>query len=177
MSTSDSRPLVPLDASVGDRLVLAAEHFGRAEFVERAIALLGGANAGEEFLLWVGGRHADGVLSGAPPLYWPEVWGARALLHVWDESAATAIVVGLRNQAWRVREMCGRVCAAHAIAAHDELVALLGDDVPRVRSAAAVALGAVGDADDVPVLQALLRDKEIDVRRAAGAAVARLRGR
>ena len=69
--------------------------FGEPVVATRAANLLRGRNEGDEFLLWVGGRHAQGVLDGAPALYWPEVWGARALMSAWDDSAADAVVAGL----------------------------------------------------------------------------------
>lgn len=177
MTASADDYLVPVDASVADRMKGAVARFGEAEVVDRAIALLGGANAGDEFLLWLGGRHARGVLAGAPPLYWPELWGARALIHVWDDSAAPAIVSGLGNQAWRVREMCVKVVEAHGVRAHDQLLALLSDEVPRVRAASARALGAIGTAEDVAALEAVLSDQDIEVRRSSGAALTRLRER
>ena len=59
---------VPLDASPGDRIALAVARFGEADVADRSAALLSGTNEGEEFLLWVGGRHARGILDGAPAL-------------------------------------------------------------------------------------------------------------
>ena len=166
---------VPVDAPIEARLTAAVAKYGEREVVDRAVALVSGANAGEEFLLWVGGRHARGILDGAPPLYWPEVWGARTLLHVWDPSAAVAVVASLADGAWRVREMCLRVVAERAVDASTQARALLTDEVPRVRAAAARALGAVGGADDTEAVSNLLTDPDIDVRRSAGAALERLR--
>ncbi len=165
---------VPVDASLEVRLSAAVAKYGGAEVVARAVALVSGANVGDEFLLWVGGRHARGILDGAPPLYWPEVWGARTLLHVWDPSAAVAVVASLSDGAWRVREMCLRVVAERALDAGAEARALLSDEVPRVRAAAARALGAIGGVDDTEAVASLLADPDIDVRRSAGAALAAL---
>lgn len=172
----DSRPPdpIPLDASVEARLTAAVERFGEHGVVERSVALLSGANVGDEFLLWVGGRHAEGVLNGAPPLYWPEVWGARALLHVWEESATSAVLGGLGDVAWRVREMCARVVAVRALPHPEDVAALLSDDVARVRAAGARALAEVGRADQLDALRALFSDPDIDVRRRAGEAVTRV---
>ncbi|GAB3132974.1 HEAT repeat domain-containing protein [Marisediminicola antarctica] len=164
-ASSDSS--VPLDLPVADRLAAAVARYGEDAVVARSIALMGGANAGEDFLLYVGGRHAQGLLDGAPPLYWPELWGARALLHVWNPSAVTAVIAGLDNQAWRVREMCARVALARELHVATKMVELTTDDVPRVRAAAAHALAAVGTADNVETVAALLRDPEKEVRRAA----------
>jgi HEAT repeat protein len=150
------------------RVADAVTSLGESAVVERAIALLAGFNAGEEFLLVAGGTHAQGLLDGAPPLYWPEVWGARVLLYAWNDSATDAVLAGLQNQAWRVREMCTRVAAARALtAAAPHLRELLTDDTARVRAAAARALGELGTADDLDLLATLFKDPEIDVRRAA----------
>jgi hypothetical protein len=163
--------IVPLDASPGDRIATAIGLFGESVVADRAAALLGGANEGEEFLLWVGGRHAKGILDGAPALYWPEVWGARALLYAWDGSAGAAVKLGLGNQAWRVREMCGKVVAARDLPYPDAVVPLLADEVARVRAVAARALGSIGEYEHVVQLKALLTDSEVEVRRAAGNAL------
>ena len=163
---------VPLDASPGDRIALAIQRFGERDVADRAAALLTGTNEGEEFLLWVGGRHAQGILDGAPALYWPEVWGARTLLYAWDDLAVPAVRGGLANQAWRVREMCCRVVAARELALGDELAPLLGDEVARVRANAARAISFVGDFDEALQLRELLADPEVDVRKQAGAALA-----
>ena len=162
---------IPLDASPKDRIAEAVRRFGQQDVADRAAALLAGANEGEEFLLWVGGQHAQGILDGAPALYWPEVWGARALLYAWGEVAAAPVRLGLANQAWRVREMCGRVVIEHRLPFAAELVPLLTDEVARVRVVAARALEIVGEYDDALQVKALLADPEVEVRRAAGNAV------
>jgi|GEM_PF-5363400 len=84
--TDESASTVQIDDSPGDRITAAVARFGEQVVVDRCSSLLMGGNEGEEFLLIVGGRHAQGVLDGAPPLYWPEVWGARALTFVWADS-------------------------------------------------------------------------------------------
>jgi hypothetical protein len=165
---------VPLDASPADRVALAIARFGEATVADRAAALLTGHNEGPEFLLWVGGRHAQGILDGAPALYWPEVWGARALLSAWDESVASAVLGGLSNRAWRVREMCCRVVAERKLPGADAVAALLADESPRVRANAARALGLVGEYEHAVRLKQLLKDPEMDVRRQAGAALKQL---
>jgi hypothetical protein len=150
----------------------AIARFGESVVADRAGALLGGANEGEDFLLWVGGRHAQGILDGAPALYWPEVWGARALLYAWDPAAEVAIREGMRNQAWRVREMCCRVAAERSLPLADVAAELFADDTARVRAAAVRVVGVSGDFDQAVAARALLRDPEIEVRRAAGNALA-----
>ena len=149
------------------RVADAVTTLGEDAVVERAIALLAGFNVGEEFLLVAGGTHAQGLLDGAPPLYWPEVWGARVLLYAWNDTATDAVLAGLQNRAWRVREMCTRVAAARHLPAAEYLRELLTDDTARVRAAAARALGELGSTDDLELLASLFKDPEIDVRRAA----------
>lgn len=162
---------IPLDASPKDRIAEAVRRFSEHDVADRAAALLGGSNEGEEFLLWVGGQHAQGLLDGAPALYWPEVWGARALLYAWDALAAPAVKTGLSNQAWRVREMCGRVVIEHQLPFAEEVALLLSDEVARVRVVAARALEVVGEYEQAVALRALLADPEVEVRRAAGNAM------
>jgi hypothetical protein len=158
---------IPVEAPPAERIASAVSRFGEDEVVKRSIALLAGFNVGEDFLLYVGGVHAQGILDGAPPLYWPEVWGARALLTVWSDDAIVAVRAGLTNQAWRVREMSARVVATRTLDLAEDIRPLLTDDNPRVRAAAARALGEIGVAEDKDLIAALFRDAEIDVRRAA----------
>lgn len=150
--------------------------------MSRSLSLLAGNNEGTDFLLFVGGEHARGIIDGAPVLYWPELWGARALLHVWDESVidepATSLLIStLSNPAWRVREMGARLAAARDLDAASELADLLGDEVPRVRAAAVRALGTIGSAEDIDRIRALLKDPEVEVRRAVQQSLDTLRSR
>jgi hypothetical protein len=168
---------VPVDLPIEQRIAAAVERFGEAEVVTKAASLIAGNNEGEEFLLIVGGEHARGVLEGAPVLYWPELWGTRTLLYAWDASAAVAVTAALHNQAWRVREMACRVAALRSLPVSDTLVQLTTDEVPRVRAAAARALGAVGSADSEDSIRALLKDSDIEVRRGAQHGLDALRGR
>lgn len=165
----------PNDDTPAERIAKVVDELGEDEVVARATALIAGLNAGEEFLLSVGGRHAQGILDGAPPLYWPEVWGARTFLYVWNDSAIPAVLAGLGNQAWRVREMSAKVVARRELAYPAEVAALAIDEVARVRAQAARALGEIGDASSVDVLRSLLKDPEIEVRREAGGALKKLR--
>jgi HEAT repeats len=163
-----------LSTGPAERIAVAVKQFGETDVVERSVALLAGFNVGEEFLLFAGGTHAKGILDGAPPLYWPEVWGARALLHVWDDSAKDAVVAGLANQAWRVREMCAKVVALRRLPVAAQLRSMLTDPNSRVRTAAARALAEVGVAADADAIARLFKDPDIDVRRGAGEASKRL---
>jgi hypothetical protein len=175
--TTHSPKNQPNDDSPAERIAKVVEELGEDEVVARATALIAGLNAGEEFLLAVGGRHAQGILDGAPPLYWPEVWGARTFLYVWNDSAIPAVLAGLGNQAWRVREMSAKVVARRGLEYPAEVAVLATDEVARVRAQAARALGEIGGADHVDVLRSLLKDPEIEVRREAGGALKKLRAK
>ena len=165
----------PVDLPIEARIAAAVEQLGVDTVVLRSLSLLAGNNEGEEFLLVVGGEHAQGILDGAPVLYWPELWGTRALLYVWNDSAIAGVGAALQNRAWRVREMATRVAASRQLRLQDEVGALLIDEVPRVRAAAARALGAIGD--DVEVIRPLLKDPEIEVRRGAQQGIDAIRKR
>jgi HEAT repeat protein len=169
----DQNP-IPIDASPADRIAAAVAVYGEYEVVQRASALLAGANAGDDFLLYVGGEHAQGILHGAPALYWPELWGARALMYVWNATANIAIQSGLTNQAWRVREMCAKVALHRELPLGESLAPLLTDDVGRVRIAAARALAEVGDFEHGAAIKRLLKDPDHEVRHPAGEALTRL---
>jgi HEAT repeat protein len=95
-------------------------------------------------MLALGGPAAEGVLigrEGGRGGYWPRVWAARGLLHVWDDMATPAIIKATADESWRVREMAAKVIARHGVGdALDSVVRLRDDPVARVRAAA---LGAV----------------------------------
>lgn len=156
---------------------VAVKYYGESEVIDRALSLMAGNNEGEDFLLFVGGEHAQGILDGAPVLYWPELWGLRSLLYVWSDKATPDVVNALHNTSWRVREMAARVIVARELPAATELVELLVDETPRVRIAVARAIGAVGKLDNVEDIRPLLKDSEIEVRRAAQQSIDALRKR
>jgi HEAT repeat protein len=123
---------------------------------------------------WIGGRSSVAMVAKNLDLeYWPRVWAARALLHAFRPRAEPAVVAGLSDLSWRVREMCAKVARAHELgSAADELARRCADEVPRVRVAAVRALAAVGEAEQADVVRDCLDDPEPDV---AGAAEAALR--
>lgn len=175
---ADSAPTpVPVDLPLERRLEAAVELYGEADVVARALGLMAGKNEGVDFLLYVGGEHAQGVLDGAPVLFWPELWGLRTLLYVWDDSAIAATIHSLNDPAWRVREMGARVIAARGLPAVAELTEALSDGVPRVRVAAARAIAAVGSPEDKGSIQKMLKDPMIEVRRGAQQSLDTLRDR
>jgi HEAT repeat protein len=67
-------------------------------------------------------------------------------LHVWDDVATHAIIDATGDDSWRVREMSAKVIARHHVRpAIDAVVALLGDENTRVRTAARRAFDAVAE--------------------------------
>ena len=180
--TSQGTSPIPLDEPLEARIALAVGRYGQERVAAMAVGLLRARDEGDDILLYLGGRHAQGVLDGAPALYWPELWGARALGYVWGEgaeadAATSAILAGLGNQAWRVREMCAKVCVTRGIGGPAALSVLLADEVARVRSAAARALAEIGHAEHLDLLRPLVKDPDKDVRRAAQKSLDRLRER
>ena len=171
-----------------DRLRGLEEALGRAEVVKWCADLLVGRVAFDDpeqpSLTWLGGEHAaeelrKGRLVERGQDYWPRVWAARGLLHVWDPSlapvAVPALVVCFADRAWRVREMAAKVARHWQLGeAADDLARLVMDPVPRVRAAAAGALGVVGEAEHAEVLRTALDDDLAAVRQAAGRALREL---
>ena len=117
---------------------------GRDEVVAGCIAVLAGRDTDDALIAVLGGGHGRWLLNAGVPAdqaYWLRVWAARGLLWVWDDSATAAVVTGLGDPAWRVREMAAKVVAKHLVG--DALAAvadLRGDPVRRVRAAAARAV-------------------------------------
>jgi HEAT repeat protein len=76
--------------------------------------------------------------------YWFRVWAARGLLYVSIPTAEPAVLAGLHDPAWRVREICAKVARRRALGrAEPILTHLLDDRVLRVRAAAEAALAAL----------------------------------
>ncbi|MET4093809.1 HEAT repeat domain-containing protein [Arthrobacter sp. UYCu712] len=146
-------------------LIESAVHlYGEDKVVEWAVALLAGQAAGD--------GPDIGLLGGSPGWapYWPRVWGARAFLYAWNESAAPAAVKGLGDGHWRVREMCAKVCRRRELTEGSAaLVELTSDPVERVRLSAQKAIGDICEADAAgPLLAAQFGSRrEADVAAAA----------
>lgn len=165
-------------------IVELADRLGTDEFTARCVALLEGAPREQhvDVLPWLTGHDwSDGEPVRDPTVWkdhWLRTWGARGLLHVWDDRATRAVVAGLGDAEWRPAEMCLKVAAAHDVAgAGDGAAALAGHPLPRVRSAAARALAVVGDTEHVAAVTGLLDDPDDAVRRAAARALERMRPR
>ena len=121
----------------------------RRVVVEDCVAIVSGRHVNDDFLRVIGGPSAENVLQGRDggvDGYWPRVWAARGLLHVWDDVATDAIIDATTHEAWRVREMAAKVIARHRVwPAIDAVVTLLDDESARVRTAASRAFRIVGE--------------------------------
>ena len=110
--------------------------------------------------------------------FWVRSWGARGLLHVWDDSASEAIVRGLADEHWRPAEMCLKVAARHEVAGTgDGAAALAGHELPRVRAQAMRALAVTGDSEHLNAVRDRLDDEDEAVRRQAARALTSLERR
>ena len=123
-------------------------------------------------LRYLGGAHAGILLDSRDFAFWPAVWGARALQHVWTPHQAGAagevVVAHVGDESWRVAEMCSKVIARRELGGGaDALVALTAHRLPRVRLNALRALGAVGEREHLGVIADRLADGDADVRRSA----------
>lgn len=164
----------------------ACARHGEETVLLRSAALLGGtdpADVGLDLDL-IGGPGGGRMVAESGVTYFPRVWAARAMRYVWLEGTAacteaeSALVQGLGDEHWRVREMCAKVIGLHEVgAAADALVPLLSDDLPRVQAAAVAALGMVGEHEHIGDVEAALDDPDPTVARAAERALARLRYR
>ena len=117
---------------------------GEVTLVDALIALLEGEELTAELGEVLAGPASRPVLAGAaggPSGYWARVWALRGLLYVFDASATSRVVAATTDPAWRVREMALKVIARHRLDEGLETAARCqGDDVARVRAAAARAL-------------------------------------
>jgi hypothetical protein len=169
------------DRPVGELIEELAWRLGRPAFTQACVDLLGGAPR-EENLEVLPGLTGHDWTEGSDVRdhdtwhdYWLRTWGARGLLHVWDDAASGAVVAGLSDEHWRPAEMCLKVTARHEVAgAGDGAAALAVHELPRVRAAAMRALAVVGDTEHVDVVRERLDDPDEAVRRAAARALERL---
>lgn len=151
-----------------------ADRLGPDAFTAVCLALMRGAPREDHLdaLPWLTGHawsEGEPVRDrGTWQDYWLRTWGARGLLHVWDDAGSDAVVAGLADEHWRPAEMCLKVVAAHDVAgAGDGAAALADHDLPRVRAAAMRALAVAGDTEHVAVVQDHLDDPDPAVRRTA----------
>ncbi len=161
----------PVARSIAD----LAARIGTPAFAAVCVALLGGAPR-EGYLDELRGLTGHAWLPGDDVLdhevwkdHWVRTWGARGLLHVWDDTATSAVVRGLDDDHYRPAEMCLKVATRHEVAgAGDGAARLGGHPLPRVRVQALRCLAVGGDREHVAVVRALLDDDHPDVRRHAG---------
>lgn len=173
---------MPEKPPVADSIVDLAGRIGVPAFLVVCTDLLGGADREQyvEELRSLTGHDwlpGDGVLDRTSWAdYWVRTWGARGLLHVWDEPATSAVVAGLADEHWRPAEMCLKVCARHDVeGGGDGAAALVRHELPRVRVQALRALAVVGDTEHVAVVRDRLEDDVEGVRRQAEQALERMR--
>ena len=164
-----------------DLLALLADHVGEAGAAGLCADLLAASDPHEHAatVLFLGGPAGRSLLDGGPSWkeWWARVWAARGLLYVWDDAAAPAVLDRLDDDAWRVAEMCLKVSARRELPCGDGAARRGTHDLPRVRAAAARALGACGDSEHLAAVRLLLDDPDPDVRRAAARALERLEQR
>ena len=161
-----------------------AEQIGVPAFVAVCTDLMGGAPR-ERYVVELRSLtgHAwqpgDAVFDRQTwPDHWVRTWGARGLLHVWDDCAEGAVVAGLEDEHWRPAEMCLKVSTRHELGAAGPGAARLAHhELPRVRAEAMRTLGAAGDTEHVGVVRAATEDEHPDVRRQAGRALERMAAR
>jgi hypothetical protein len=162
---------------IAESITELAGLIGVPAFVSVCVDLLGGAprERYSDELRWLSGH--DGQPDGGAPEatswkdYWVRTWGARGLLHVWQESASSAVVRGLDDQHHRPAEMCLKVATRHDVAgAGDGAARLAAHELPRVRAQAMRCLAVCGDSEHVEVVRSCLVDGDDVVRRQAGRA-------
>ena len=161
-----------------------AQRLGAGPFVEVCTDLLGGADREHHLgaLPYLTGHSFADAAPARDPRRWPDLWvrtwGARGLLHVWDDSATPAVVAGLGDEHWRPAEMCLKVVARHDVAgAGDASAALLSHELARVRAQALRALAVVGDTEHVEQVRDLVEDSDEQVRGQAQRALTRMTAR
>jgi hypothetical protein len=156
---------------VAELIAGLAQRIGVPAFVEVCTALMAGAEreAHVEALRSLTGHDwapGDAVLDRSSwGDHWVRTWGARGLLHVWDDSATSSVVTGLGDEHWRPAEMCLKVTARHDVAqAGDAASRLLAHDLPRVRAQALRAVAVVGDTQHLEQVRERLDDEDEAVR-------------
>ena len=168
-------------------LAACAAH-GQDVVIDWCIAFLTGEISGEEaygaelpkLVAITGQPNPGGWSAPVDPVnyYWIRVWAARVFLYVWRDDVVDALLVAATDPAWRVREHVARLTAQRELGQLvDALLPDLEHELPRVRSTAARAVGAAGEAEHAEALQELLDDPELSVRVAAEKALARLEKR
>lgn len=157
----------------------AVARYGEAELVAECASLVLDRSWRDkpDLLVAITNGGGEAALSGTwgNADYWTRTWALRVMLYAWAPAGEPAVLAGLRDEHWRVREMAGKVAALRELGAASEAVAALtSDEVPRVRAVAARALAVIGEAEHAPSLRTLLEDPEPSVRTQASRALERL---
>lgn len=123
------------------RELVAAEcaRRGRDAFVDGCVRLVHGEYDDAGLIRALAPRSAPKYDDGREhdDVYWFRVWAMRGLLWAWADVAVPAVLTGMADEHWRVREMAAKVAARHRVdEALDALTERRGDPVPRVRAAA-----------------------------------------
>lgn len=178
---SELPPPAPGDRPVAARIRELDALVGRVRFAEVCVDLLAGADRASylaELPYLTGHDWGAGAPVRDPSVwkdYWVRTWGARGLLHCWDDLATRQVVAGLEDAHYRPAEMCVKVAAAHDVAGSGPgVAALTRHPLARVRIQAARALAVVGDTDQVAALFGLLDDGDGAVRGHAARAYERM---
>jgi hypothetical protein len=174
-------PPADLDATIAVLVRALEARVGRGRFVEVCSDLLAGAPREDhlaELPYLTGFTFEDGAPSRDPEVwkdYWVRTWGARGLLHVWDDRATAVVVAGLGDEHYRPAEMCLKGAARPDVAgAGPGAAALVHHELPRVRANAVRTLGFVGDTEHADLVRGARDDPAPDVRRQAERAWQRL---
>jgi HEAT repeat protein len=171
-----------LEAPVGELVLELAGHLGERATVDLCVELLEGADRNDhpDAMPYLTGVVFDETSPKFYPSqwkdYWVRTWGARGLLYVWHDSAATAVGAGLDDEHWRPAEMSLKVSTKRELGEAGPRAAVLAveGELPRVRVQALRTLGAVGDTEHVDVVRSLLEDEEAQVRRQAARSLSQL---
>lgn len=155
------------ERDVSKQILALADRIGRKAFVDVCLNLMTGADRNlyvDELRSLTGHAWLPGDSIFDPkswPDYWVRTWGARGLLHVWDDRATDAVVDGLADEHWRPAEMCLKVVARHEVGgAAEGAVRLLDHLMPRVRIQALRALAVVGDTEHFDAVLQLADDPD-----------------
>lgn len=161
-----------------------AAQLGSEAFAEVCVDLLRGADRTDyvhELRQLTGHAWLTGDAVFDPerwPDYWVRTWGARGLLHEWNDLATEAIVGGMQDEHWRPVEMCLKVSARHEVAGSgDGAAALVTHPITRVRLQALRALATVGDTFQVVSVVDALTDPDVEVAKRAELTLVQLRHR
>src|ERR1700686_1703553 len=111
---------MPPERGVTPKQSIAAEceRRGRSEVVSGCMQLLAGGSVDDGLIVALAAGAARPILderAGGRTGYWPRVWAARGLLHVWDDRATRSIIRAALDESWRVREKVAQIVAAHRV--------------------------------------------------------------